>query len=70
MVVRSVARPILFPAQILYTIHTGILTDRSLQRRSTPEAQEEFKNNLDVRLSPESIAEVWHSDQTRINRWY
>ncbi|KAJ3478404.1 hypothetical protein NLI96_g9771 [Meripilus lineatus] len=52
-----------FGKQNIHVAHAiidgGILTDRSLQRRSTPEAQEEFKNNLDVRLSPESIAESY-----------
>ena len=42
-----------------YIYETGILTDRSLERRAgNPQAYEEYKNNLDTRLSPESIAEV------------
>ena len=38
-------------------IDGGILTDRGVERRSG-EAKEEFRHNLDIRLSPESIAEV------------
>ena len=39
-------------------IDGGILTDRSAARHATNEAFEDYKKNHDVRLSPESIAEV------------
>ena len=38
-------------------IDGGILTDRGVARR-TGDAQEEFKNNANIRLDPDSIAEV------------
>ena len=43
-----------------------ILTDRTAAIKSG-EAQEEFKRNPDIRLSPESIAAVWKLTQRCID---
>ncbi|KAK7684388.1 hypothetical protein QCA50_012335 [Cerrena zonata] len=40
-------------------IDGGILTERSLARHADSKSQEEYKNNHDIRLSPESIAESY-----------
>ena len=37
---------------------SGILTDTSLARRTPGEAQDQFKNNEDIRLSGDAIAKV------------
>ncbi|CAL1698557.1 unnamed protein product [Somion occarium] len=51
-----------FGKQNIHVAHAiidgGILTDRSLSRHEG-DAQKEYKNNLDIRLSPESIAESY-----------
>lgn len=65
MYVDGVSRSVFLTFLLQAIIDGGILTDRSLSRHEG-DAQKEYKNNLDIRLSPESIAEV---NQVSSLRW-
>ena len=60
MEVRLVSHTALHGANAISLV---ILTNRTLERR--PDAKEEWESNLDIRLSPASIAEVHSPTPTR-----